>query len=517
MNKYKFIDYLHHPKKVTKDQAAKLLEVVEDYPYFQTARTLVAKVKSNQEDSSASRHISSASLYVFDRSFLRKYINEDLFIIEPKEASETREKIAKNSPEPKRRVTVPKPGERPSEGKVSKDASVAKPTPRPVESKRKKDSEDEVKKKIELQAKKASSPAVSAPKPTERPESESNKPTEPEKERSTPEADATENALVPGNPSLDKLIEEVYQDIAELQKSKARFREWQEKNDMEEAVEKAVAAAEVKVPDPEKEPSEKADEEQATPAQQPAVDKNNKDKGKSEETKEPETPKEKESSAVASKPTEGKAEEDTSAKKETTRAKKPTAPAKKAAAAKKKTTAKAPKKATTNSTQKTTSKASSSTDDKSISETKQVVKKSTASTKKSTAKADSAKTEKKKTSSGKETVPKSSKATASNKKSTVKVKSSPSKEKVEKEEIIDKFIETQPRISKPDTADSASKEDLSKKSTRFHVDIASEYLAEIYIEQGKNQRAIEIYKNLCLKFPEKKSYFAGLIRKLKKE
>ena len=96
MNKYKFIDYLHHPKKVTKDQEAKLLEVVEGYPYFQTARTLVAKIKSDQKDPSTSKYINSASLYVFDRSFLRKYINEDLFIIESKEVSDAREKEAQN-------------------------------------------------------------------------------------------------------------------------------------------------------------------------------------------------------------------------------------------------------------------------------------------------------------------------------------------------------------------------------------------------------------------------------------
>jgi len=58
-------------------------------------------------------------------------------------------------------------------------------------------------------------------------------------------------------------------------------------------------------------------------------------------------------------------------------------------------------------------------------------------------------------------------------------------------------------------------EDLSAKSTEFKPDSSSEYLASIYIEQNKINKAIAIYESLSLKFPEKKSYFAGLIKKLK--
>ena len=58
-------------------------------------------------------------------------------------------------------------------------------------------------------------------------------------------------------------------------------------------------------------------------------------------------------------------------------------------------------------------------------------------------------------------------------------------------------------------------EDLSAESTEFKPDSSSEYLANIYIEQNKINKAIAIYESLSLKFPEKKSYFANLIKKLK--
>lgn len=47
-----------------------------------------------------------------------------------------------------------------------------------------------------------------------------------------------------------------------------------------------------------------------------------------------------------------------------------------------------------------------------------------------------------------------------------------------------------------------------------HNDIATETLARIYAEQGHFQRAIKIYQQLMLKFPEKSRYFAAQIKNL---
>jgi len=42
----------------------------------------------------------------------------------------------------------------------------------------------------------------------------------------------------------------------------------------------------------------------------------------------------------------------------------------------------------------------------------------------------------------------------------------------------------------------------------------SENLAQILLSQGKKQKAIEIYKKLIWKFPQKKAYFAARIEEL---
>ena len=57
--------------------------------------------------------------------------------------------------------------------------------------------------------------------------------------------------------------------------------------------------------------------------------------------------------------------------------------------------------------------------------------------------------------------------------------------------------------------------DLTQKSTVFHDDLATESLAQVLQQQGKFQRALAIYEKLVLKFPEKRTYSASLIKKLK--
>ena len=59
-------------------------------------------------------------------------------------------------------------------------------------------------------------------------------------------------------------------------------------------------------------------------------------------------------------------------------------------------------------------------------------------------------------------------------------------------------------------------EDRSLKSYKSTEDLVSENLARIMVEQGKTSKAIDIYKKLIWKFPQKKTYFATQIEKLKK-
>lgn len=58
-------------------------------------------------------------------------------------------------------------------------------------------------------------------------------------------------------------------------------------------------------------------------------------------------------------------------------------------------------------------------------------------------------------------------------------------------------------------------ENLADASTKFNENLVSETFAKILIKQGKKEMAKEIYEKLALKFPDKRTYFADLIEKLK--
>lgn len=58
-------------------------------------------------------------------------------------------------------------------------------------------------------------------------------------------------------------------------------------------------------------------------------------------------------------------------------------------------------------------------------------------------------------------------------------------------------------------------ENLADSSTKLNDNLLSESFAKILSQQGKKAMAKEIYEKLVLKFPEKRTYFADLIEKLK--
>ncbi len=103
----------------------------------------------------------------------------------------------------------------------------------------------------------------------------------------------------------------------------------------------------------------------------------------------------------------------------------------------------------------------------------------------------------------------------------IKEKSEIKEEKTEKKKVkktqklIEEFInkaDTLERI-KPDK-EPTIKGDISVKSTVEKDDFITEAMADLYVQQKYYQKAIDAYKKLILKFPQKKTYFAIQIKKV---
>lgn len=85
---------------------------------------------------------------------------------------------------------------------------------------------------------------------------------------------------------------------------------------------------------------------------------------------------------------------------------------------------------------------------------------------------------------------------------------------VEKLDIIDKFIENNPKIAPVKTHSNSA--EGKTDATEPPSTLMTETLARIYLEQKKYQKAIQAYEILILKYPEKSSFFAERIEDIKK-
>ena len=87
-------------------------------------------------------------------------------------------------------------------------------------------------------------------------------------------------------------------------------------------------------------------------------------------------------------------------------------------------------------------------------------------------------------------------------------------EKKKKAELIDKFIETNPKISpvKSVAINPIVQFDINKEENSY---LMTETLAKVYLEQKKYTKAIQAYEILILKYPEKISFFADRISDIK--
>lgn len=81
--------------------------------------------------------------------------------------------------------------------------------------------------------------------------------------------------------------------------------------------------------------------------------------------------------------------------------------------------------------------------------------------------------------------------------------------------LIDKFIIANPKIEPVRDRPEHQDVDISRPFVEETGGFVTETLARIYIGQGYYSKAIDIYEKLSLKYPEKSSYFATQIEKVK--
>lgn len=93
-----------------------------------------------------------------------------------------------------------------------------------------------------------------------------------------------------------------------------------------------------------------------------------------------------------------------------------------------------------------------------------------------------------------------------------KTETTPTINKLKKFELIDKFIAESPKIIP--SALATSKGNLAEAQMIQPEALMTETLARIYVEQKNYKKAIQSYKILSLKYPEKSSLFANQIRAL---
>lgn len=87
------------------------------------------------------------------------------------------------------------------------------------------------------------------------------------------------------------------------------------------------------------------------------------------------------------------------------------------------------------------------------------------------------------------------------------------------EKLIDKFLEKAPQLGPPriQFGQEGDAEDLSRRSVELAEEIVTENMAMIYLKQKQYAKALETFRKLQLKFPDKSDYFAALIKNLENQ
>jgi hypothetical protein len=87
----------------------------------------------------------------------------------------------------------------------------------------------------------------------------------------------------------------------------------------------------------------------------------------------------------------------------------------------------------------------------------------------------------------------------------------PIKKRITKEDLIDKFIQNNPKIIPLEKGKTFS---VPVSKNKYDAALMTETLAKVYLEQKKYENAMQAYRILSLKYPEKSGFFADQIKRI---
>lgn len=488
MNKQKFIELLREPSSISKDELSGLENVTRQYPYFQSAHLLLAKGSRIRKDPNTKKRISSAAVYCTDRTLLKRYISGDMIFLD----------------------SVKKP-----------PINVNEELP-------------------EKKAKKLVKPATKKAVPVKSEHTKSETP-------QIAEPDMTQDATF--NP--DSILDEIKGGLASYKANKKHFEEYLKEDEEDKAVNEAILKAEIAKPEVETEVTAEKESLPETATDHTAVDDID-----DEIPSVTESPVEIEDIDDDSESTEDEIEFDISGiieeikndeavARESEKAKEneinqPPAnevessepDIKKVSETEKSLDQVAdsapedePKKSNYSSKivisgsnkSKNTDDESPVMDDKASVEPTIDQNKDVESSTEEISSSESA-TDEVNPATGLLVSRDDPKANSDDNLSPGELRKAKMKRLKMQKEIIDDFIDTTPQMPKPSRKPKPVEEkteDLSAPSQVAKTEIVSENMAIIYKNQGKLDKAVEIYNKLILKFPEKEAYFVTRIKELK--
>ena len=80
MNMHEFTYLLQHPQSITTDQIGDVKTIIDEFPYFQSARAIYLKGLKDQESFKYNQELKTTAAYTTDRSILFDFITSEEFL-----------------------------------------------------------------------------------------------------------------------------------------------------------------------------------------------------------------------------------------------------------------------------------------------------------------------------------------------------------------------------------------------------------------------------------------------------